>query len=214
MNKIFELLELKDKELHNIFMSTVTDISCQIPHLFIGECWLKYEKQAGNRSSDSSKNRNGEFLELLIQYVLCMHNILPFYKQARVAFVPNVKFDILLYTEEIGVLILSIKTSLRERYKQADLEAIALKQVHRRSKSFLLTLSNKECVNINKKIDKGEVAGLEQIINCFDNNFSSFIDKLKQYTFIEAGNVKVIIGKLVSENKNHEHRKDRLKEKD
>lgn len=200
MNKIFELLELKDKELHNIFRNTVTDISCQIPHLFIGECWIKYEKLAGVRSSDSSKNRNGEFLELLIQYVLCMHNILPFYKQAKVAFVPNVKFDILLYTKEMGVIILSIKTSLRERYKQADLEAMALKQVHRRAKSFLLTLSN-ECININEKIEKGEVAGLERTINCRDSNFSSFIEELKQYTFIEAGNVEVIIGKLVSGNK-------------
>jgi hypothetical protein len=197
MNKIFELLELKDKELHNIFRNTVTGISCQTPHLFIGECWIKYEKLAGVRSSDSSKNRNGEFLELLIQYVLCMHNILPFYKQARVAFVPNVKFDILLYTKEMGVIILSIKTSLRERYKQADLEAMALKQVHRRAKSFLLTLSN-ECININEKIEKGEVAGLERTINCRDSNFSSFIEELKRYTFIEAGNVEVIIGKLVT----------------
>ena len=63
MNKIFELLELKDKELHNIFRNTVTDISCQIPHLFIGKCWNKYEGggQARGRSSDSSKNRNEEF---------------------------------------------------------------------------------------------------------------------------------------------------------
>ena len=80
MNKIFELLKLQDKELHNLFRNIVTDISCKTPHLFIGECWIKYERQEGVRSSDSCKNRNGEFLELLIQYVLCAHNILPFYK--------------------------------------------------------------------------------------------------------------------------------------
>lgn len=54
------------------------------------------------------------FFELLIQYILYQNNLLPFYRQAKVIFVPNVNFDILLYTKEIGPLCLSIKTSLRE----------------------------------------------------------------------------------------------------
>jgi len=39
---------------------------------------------------------------------------------------------------------LTIKTSLRERYKQADLEGLALKQVYRKSKTYLITLSGQE----------------------------------------------------------------------
>ena len=109
-------------------------------------------------------------------------------------------FDVLLYTKEIGSIVLSIKTSLRERYKQADLEAIALKQVHRRSKTFLLTLSD-EYSSINKKIEKGDVAGLEKAINCRNDDFNLFIEELKKYTFIEAGSVEIVIGNLLKQGK-------------
>ncbi len=200
MSKIFEILKLGDKELHNLFKEIVSKINYISPSQLISDCWTEYEKQSQSKSADSSKNRNGQFLELLVQYILCKNDILPFYKQAKVAFVPNVNFDALLYTKEIGSIVLSIKTSLRERYKQADLEAIALKQVHRRSKTFLLTLSD-EYSSINKKIEKGDVAGLEKAINCRNNDFDLFIEELKKYTFIEAGSVEIVVGNLLKNGK-------------
>ncbi len=200
MSEIFEILKLGDKELHNLFKEIVNKATYTSPSQLISDCWAEYEKQSGKKSSGSSKNKNGQFLELLVQYILCKNDILPFYKQAKVAFVPNVNFDALLYTKEIGSIVLSIKTSLRERYKQADLEAIALKQVHRRSKTFLLTLSD-EYLSINKKIEKGDVAGLEKAINCHNSDFDLFIEELKKYTFIEAGSVEIVIGNLLKQKK-------------
>ena len=200
MSEIFEILKLGDKELHNLFKEIINKATYTSPSQLISDCWAEYEKQSGKKSSGSSKNKNGQFLELLVQYILCKNDILPFYKQAKVAFVPNVNFDALLYTKEIGSIVLSIKTSLRERYKQADLEAIALKQVHRRSKTFLLTLSD-EYLSINKKIEKGDVAGLEKAINCHNSDFDLFIEELKKYTFIEAGSVEIVIGNLLKQKK-------------
>ncbi len=53
--------------------------------------------------------------------------------------------DIVLFKEEkrspIGI---SIKTSLRERYKQADLKAVALKYVHRNAENCLISLQSSE----------------------------------------------------------------------
>lgn len=63
---------------------------------------------------------------------------------AKVAFVPNVIYDLMFYTSERGPICISAKTSLRERYKQADLEAIALKYVHRKALSYLVTLQTNE----------------------------------------------------------------------
>ena len=200
MNKIFEILNLADKQLHNLFKDIIANVTYTTPSGLISNCWAEYEKRAENTSVDSSKNRNGQFLELLVQYILCKNDILPFYKQAKVAFVPNVNFDILLYTKEIGVIVLSIKTSLRERYKQADLEAMALRQVHCRSKTFLLTLSS-EHLSINKKIEKGDVAGLERAINCHALDFDSFIEELKRYNFTEAGSVEIVSGNLIKQGK-------------
>ena len=198
MSKIFEILKLSDKELHNLFKEIIIGANYITPSQFISDCWAEYEKRAKSKSADSSKNRNGQFLELLVQYILCKNDILPFYKQAKVAFVPNVNFDALIYTKEIGSIVLSIKTSFRERYKQADLEAMALKQVHRRSKTFLLTLSD-EYLGINRKIEKGDVAGLEKAINCRNAEFDLFIEELKRYTFIEAGSVEIVIGNLLQQ---------------
>jgi hypothetical protein len=74
MNKIFEILNLTDKQLHNLFKDIVVNVNYTTPSGLISDCWAKYEKLAENTSVDSSKNRNGQFLELLIQYILCKTN--------------------------------------------------------------------------------------------------------------------------------------------
>ena len=74
-------------------------------------------------------------------------------------FIPNIEFDFVAYSKEIGPIVLSAKTSLRERYKQADLEGMMMRQVHRRAKSYLLTLDKDEAMNVNSKIQEGKVLG-------------------------------------------------------
>lgn len=98
MNEIFDFLKLKDNDLHSIFREIVSSATQGTPSEFISYCWTEYEKKGRGKSVDSSRNRNGQFLELLVQFVLCKNEILPFYSQARAAFVPNVNFDILIRT--------------------------------------------------------------------------------------------------------------------
>lgn len=76
-------------------------------------------------------------------------------------------------------IVLSIKTSLRERYKQADLEGLALKQVHRRAKSYLITLSE-EGNSINQKIKKGDILGLDECFIADTNEFNQFIQNINK----------------------------------
>jgi hypothetical protein len=196
MKEIFNILKLDDRELHLLFKEIVASAIWNKPSEFVSYCWAEYKR----KGDASNKNNNGQFLELLIQFILCKNQILPFYKQAKVAFVPNVNFDILIYTKEIGSIVLSIKTSLRERYKQADLEAIALKRVHRRSRTFLLTLDD-EYLCINEKIKNGDIVGLQKAINCHNLEFDALIIELKQYAFIEAGSVEIVVGNLVDKDK-------------
>lgn len=196
MIKIFELLNLENKETNNLFKAIALEVYEPSPHKFVANFWQKYEESVNRVSNNSLKNRNGYFFELLIKFILCDNKIFPFYTQAKVAFVSNVNFDILLFTQEIGVIVLSIKTSLRERYKQADLEAIALKNAHRKSKTFLLTLSE-EYLSINKKIQNGDVIGLEKAINCKNIEFDKLIQELKQYTLIKSSKIEIVIGNLI-----------------
>jgi hypothetical protein len=119
-------------------------------------------------------------------------NILPLYMSAKVAFVPNVIYDLMFYTAERGPICISAKTSLRERYKQADLEAIALKYVHRKALSYLVTLEANEAKSVKAKIKSGDVIGLDNVIVATSNDFNDLIAELKTFQFSEPPTVKVI----------------------
>ena len=139
---------------------------------------------------------HGNIFEYIIYTLLFRENIKPFYTQAKVAFVPNVNFDTLLYCQSTPVS-LSLKTSLRERYKQADLEAIALKYVHRRSKCYLLTMDTAEA-NVQKgKILSGDIIGLDEIIDCNSDDINNLILELKRIQFTTSNKIDVVQGNLV-----------------
>ncbi|CAG8603254.1 12039_t:CDS:2 [Racocetra persica] len=114
-----------------------------------------------------------------------------------ISFVPNANYDIALYNSEGYPIVLSIKTSLRERYKQADLEGMALKNVHRRAKSYLITLSAKEYEGVKRKIKEGDVAGLDEIILADTEKFDNLLDELANNSFVKPGFVEIIKGKIL-----------------
>ena len=98
----------------------------------------------------------------------------------------------MFYTNERGPICISVKTSLRERYKQADLEAIALKYVHRKALSYLVTLLEKEANSVKAKIKSGDIIGLDKVIVATNDEFNELITELKSFQFIEPGNIKII----------------------
>ncbi|MBI5412047.1 hypothetical protein HZA43_02615 [Candidatus Peregrinibacteria bacterium] len=163
------------------------------PSEYIKKYWGKYEIYAKKEKLEDNNVTNGKIFEYLLATLFIREDILPFYLEAKVAFVPNVKFDLMLYAEECGPICISAKMSLRERYKQADLEAIALKYVHRKSKIFLITLNEKEAEGIKKKIKTGDVIGLDDVIYAKSARFDELIKELKtNYKFSQAGKIQII----------------------
>lgn len=140
---------------------------------------------------------NGKVFEYILATLLVREQILPIYLSAHVAFVPNVIYDILLYTAERGPICISAKTSLRERYKQADLEAIALKYVHRKSLSYLITLDESEAKTVSSKILTGDVIGLDEVVYVLSEKFNEIIVNLKHMVFTEPPKVQVITSNQV-----------------
>ena len=134
----------------------------------------------------------GKVFEYVLATLCIRENILPVYLSAKVAFVPNVVYDIMFYTSERGPICWSVKTSLRERYKQADLESIALKYVHRKALSYLITLDEKEANGVKNKIVSGDVIGLDNVIVATNPEFDELILELKEFVFSEPPTVKVI----------------------
>jgi hypothetical protein len=176
--KIFEEL---------FFDKTFLDIDYTSPSDYVAKYWNAY-KSIGS----SSNAMNGNIFELIIYTLFVRENLLPMYLQAKVAFIPNVEYDLIIYNKEVGPIGISLKTSLRERKKQADLEAIALKYVHRKSECYLISMDKQEVDAAKRDIKEGYLLGLNNVIYACSNEFDDFIANLKERSFVESGTVEVI----------------------
>lgn len=168
------------------------DVVYESPSDFIKQYWNAYKKAKLNGGA----SLNGNIFELIIYTLLYREGIKPFYTQAKVTYVPNIIYDTILYNQAQPVS-LSLKTSLRERYKQADLKAVALKYVHSRAKCYLLTISSVEAASANDKIKKGDIIGLDAVIDCTTPQIDELIAYLKKITFEEAESKPAVTGNIV-----------------
>lgn len=152
--------------------------------------WAEY--QSGKTKSPSV---SGRIFEYAIAETLAQASIKPFYYQAQVAFVPNVGFDFVLY-DPVRPVVLSAKTSLRERYKQADLEGLAIKSVYRKARSILLTLNETEAQNVEEKIEDGQVAGLDNCVVADSVKYDDLLAEFAKENYSTGREVKPINGQL------------------
>ena len=163
-----------------------------LPHEFVRQAYGQY---SDNYKSNPSVN--GRVFEFIICETLMREGIVPFYYQAKFTLVPNADFDLVCYDPRRPV-VLSAKVSLRERYKQADLEGFALSQVYRNARSYLLTLSDEQ-VGVREKIRAGDVAGLTDCIRADSSDYDALLLELKAETFSSAEDIKPIEGRLVTQ---------------
>lgn len=146
--------------ISKIFETTLNDafyINYNKPSEYLEIMWNKYVLYKSNRNVNN--NQPGKVFEKLIEILLRREGIVPFSIDRAVDDVPLVKPDILLITIQNSFIFISLKTSLRERWKQADWESIIFKRVHKTSKCYLVTLEYKECESLKKKINNNLLHG-------------------------------------------------------
>lgn len=151
---------------------------------FVQHCWNSYRE---NYASNNSLN--GLIFENIIMLALARKGIDNIYFQTELTYVPSAIFDIFLYSEEAPVA-LSIKTTLRERWKQADLEALAIKQVHKNTKCYVITLAHSE-VNARRRNDS-TYAGLDGFILADTKEFDDLLEELSKLHFSVASSVPIV----------------------
>ena len=166
---------------------TFLDVEYTHPSEYVTKYWEAYQNTGIDNNS-----LNGKIFELIISTLFIRENLLPMYLQAKVAFIPNVEYDLILYNKEQGPISISLKTSLRERKKQADLEAIALKYVHRKSQCYLVSLESQEVTSAKNDLRNGYMLGLDNVILANADEFDVFIEDLKKKTYTESGRVEII----------------------
>lgn len=175
----------------DIFLD-IMDIPINSAAEFCGAMWDRYEK-----SNYGSNALNGTIFEGILATLLYRSGIKPLYVQAQIAFVPNVNFDFIAYSVEYGPIILSAKTSLRERYKQADLEGMMLRHVHRKSKSYLITMNAAETKSVNKKINNGEALGIDKVVVANSDDFNILISDLSKLKYIQPEKIDIIASQKI-----------------
>ena len=171
----------KSSEIFETLFPDIFAIRYESPSEYVNYCWKKY---------NGHKGKNDSFDNLIIKYILATllirEGLLPFYLQAEVVFVPNVRYDILIYTKRFGPVMISAKDSLREHYKQADLEAIALKYVHGRARNYLISFNEQEGKSIQQKMMGWDVVGFDKVILATTEEINSLVDLLKENSFFET----------------------------
>jgi len=138
---------------------TIDDLpSAESPSDFVLTCWQAFD--------EIERDLRGNVFEHIICALLLKMNISPFAIQATLCLLPSVKYDIILFksAEFRSPIALSIKTSLRERYKQADLEAFLLRQIFTGAKTYVVTL-DEDLGNRKRDIQSGVIMGINDFIS-------------------------------------------------
>jgi hypothetical protein len=152
---------------------------------------------AQGKSPQSIGSMGGSWLEWATFVALKAKGLTPAYWQAEFKSVPDNYNDVTLWSKEFGPVIISCKTSLRERYKQADLEAVALRQHYPTGKFFLLTLDadKKHLARTRKKIVDKDLLALQAIYA--EDNADELFAFLKTLTLTESPKGVLSSGKIV-----------------
>jgi hypothetical protein len=185
---------------YEVFSTCISDDFTAIPAMksseYVKDCWAKYKGFCKKSPQDNSMN--GYVFEYIIASELYRQSLLPMFLQAQVAFVPNVNFDVLLYSSDKFPIGLSLKTSLRERYKQADLEAVALKYVHRKAQNYLIMLKSEETDRLKAKAKNGELLGINEVIAADSDEFDKLVVTLSKMTFENPAKIDIVKGNIVT----------------
>ena len=161
------------------------------PSEMVREIYLnRFEKIFKTKKNVNSLR--GSAFENLILAIFLINEIKPIYEQCTLQFVPNVRFDFILFENPTKPTIISLKTSLRERYKQVELEAYYCKQVYKQTKCIFISLDSEgvRAAEVKKKLF--EVLYIDEFVVATDNQFDLLVKKLKNYDYHRSGTFNVV----------------------
>ncbi|GFZ75543.1 hypothetical protein HPP_5010 [Hydrangea phyllody phytoplasma] len=153
---------------------------------------LNHYFQITKSTSQKQKVLRGKINEYLILIYFRHYGITKQYPQTYLFFIPDIKFDLVLFTQNKRIIAFNFKTCLRERYKQAIIEAQQLKKLDTRFEYYLLTNDAIESQRLNNKIKNGKVQGINQVIDCFSQKANIFLKTLFKRQFISFKDINLI----------------------
>lgn len=157
------------------YLSILAMIERQMtPHETLKKFWDIYDRTNG------SNNLNGKMFEFIVCECLVHFGVGPLYFQSRFYGLEHDTYDLASWTEDGSPIIISCKTSLRERWKQAELEGRLLKLKYPKAESYLITLNDREANRRRQGIRDGTVTGIDEIYLADQPEFDSFVERMKR----------------------------------
>jgi hypothetical protein len=152
--------------------------SYQVKYDFFKYFWNKYETFTEIYKSENNKSinntYNGQAYTIIIAYLLHREKIKIKSMDEEIINVPFVKPDFIFLSDMGRTIFLSIKTSLRERWKQADWEAIKYKEKESNAACILLSNNLREVKAIKSKLN---ILSLDEIYYTNKEDLESFFIK-------------------------------------
>ncbi len=127
----------------------------------------------------SDNNLHGAVLHALVERCLQQNGVVPFYTEVEMQFIPVARYDIVVFTKRLGPVNLSLKTTLRERWKQAEFEGMALRRVFRRSRVYVV--NNSESETRTRKAKMSQCEAIRDFVVCTSENFDKLVEDLKRW---------------------------------
>jgi hypothetical protein len=124
----------------------------------------------------SDNSLNGAVLQALVERCLVANGVVPVYSEVTMRFIPVARYDIIVFTRKHGPINLSLKTSLRERWKQAEFEGMALRRVYRRSRVYVV--NNSENETRTRKTNMAQCEAIHDFVVCTSPAFDSLVKNL------------------------------------
>ena len=160
------------------------------PHETLREFWDIYVKTSRSNSS------NGKMFEFIVCEMLIQFGAGPLYFQSQFYNLEQDTYDLASWTEDGFPIIISCKTSLRERWKQAELEGRLLKSKYPNAKSYLVTLHTEEATRLRKGISDGKVTGIDEVYLGDEPEFDEFIERMRGAGLREVTPILPLRGKV------------------
>jgi len=134
----------------------------------------------------------GSVFEHLMMCVFFRNGINPFFYQVNLSFVHNVTFDFVLFDTNKKPIIISLKTSGKDAYKQVELECFAVKQVHKNCRTIYITYEDDAVRFIERKKDLSEIHNIDEIYSTQDKDFDKLIKDLSSRDYIDPQKISFV----------------------
>ena len=152
---LFSIFSIKESEFKTLKYKN--------PLFFFLHFWQQYEKFKVEYIEKNKKPPNNQFsgaaLGIILTYLFDREGILIDKMDEKINGVPFVKPDFIIKSKSKNLFFISIKVSGRERWKQADWEAIKYKKKYPNASCILLMNHKVELENLKKNLPQLDLDG-------------------------------------------------------